>query len=198
MILKNEFTVGGDVETVWKALLDMERVAGCLPGATITASGDNDTYNGSMKVKIGPMAVTYQGTAKLSEVDDEHHRAVISLRAREAKGQGTAMATITNRVEPHDGGTRVTAETDLHITGPQARFGHGIMEDVGGRVLEEFSRRLEQEIRRPATPASGSPPNADALDVGAALSESAAARTARKAVPIVLALLVLLVLRRRR
>jgi carbon monoxide dehydrogenase subunit G len=146
MILENEFTVGADVETVWRALLDMEGVASCLPGATITATEQENVYDGSMRLKIGPMRVEYRGTATLSAVDEGTHTAVISLSAREAKGQGSAMATIRNRLSEVDGGTRVSAQTELHITGPQAQFGRGVIEDVGRRVLDEFSQRLEQRI----------------------------------------------------
>jgi uncharacterized protein len=150
MKLTNEFTVAAEPDAVWKALLDMEGVAGCLPGATIEATDEENHYKGSMKVKIGPMTVAYQGTATLSEVNEEARRAVISLSAREAKGQGTALATITNLVEEHDGGTRVRAETDLRITGAQARFGRGVMEDVAGRVLRDFSSCLERQVTGPA------------------------------------------------
>ncbi len=146
MIIENEFRVGADIDTVWRELLDMEGVASCLPGATITGTDRENVYDGSMRLKIGPMRVEYRGTATLSEVDEEHHTAVISLSAREAKGQGSAMATIRNRLEPAEGGTQVTAQTDLQITGPQAQFGRGVIEDVGKRVLGEFSQRLEARI----------------------------------------------------
>jgi len=149
VILHNEFTVNADLETVWRALLDMEGVASCLPGATITATEQENVYDGSMRLKIGPMRVEYRGTATLSAVDERNHTAVISLSAREAKGQGSAMATIRNRLQPVDGATRVSAETELHITGPQAQFGRGVIEDVGKRVLDQFSQRLEQRIMGP-------------------------------------------------
>jgi uncharacterized protein len=195
--LTNEFTVAAEAETVWRALLDMEGVAGCLPGARVEATDQENHYRGSMRVKLGPMTVAYRGTATLSEVDQAARRAVISLSAREAKGQGTAMATITNVVEEFDGGTRVRAETDLKITGAQARFGRGVMEDVAGRVLGDFSSCLERQVTSPAereTPTGG-----DALDMGALLSGSKTARYARVALPLVAALgAVLLLLRRRR
>ena len=200
MKLTNEFTVAADPETVWRTLLDMEGVAGCLPGATIAATDDENTYEGSMRVKIGPMTVSYRGSATLTEVDDAARRAVISLRAREDKGQGTAMATITNAVQPADGGARVTAETDLHITGAQARFGRGVMEDVASRVLDEFSTRLERQLAggggARAETADAAPE--EALDMGAVLSGSAVVRYGRIAVPLLLALVVVAVLRRRR
>jgi uncharacterized protein len=146
VIIENEFTVGADIDTVWRELLDMEGVASCLPGATITATGEENVYDGSMRLKLGPMRVEYRGRATLSEVDEANHTAVISLSAREAKGQGSAMATIRNRLSSVDGGTKVSAETDLQITGPQAQFGRGVIEDVGKRVLGEFSQRLEERI----------------------------------------------------
>jgi carbon monoxide dehydrogenase subunit G len=210
MKLKNEFTVGADPETVWRTLLDMEGVAGCLPGATIEATDEEDTYKGSMRIKIGPMSVSYNGTATLTEVDDEARRAVISLRAREARGQGTAMATITNAVEAADGGARVTAETDLQVTGAQARFGRGVMEDVAGRVMKEFATRLERQLAGEGGPAAQEQqggereprqqpaPAEDALDMGAMVADSAAARYARLAAPLALGLVLLMALRRRR
>ena len=205
MKLTNEFTVGADVETVWRTLLDMEGVAGCLPGATIKATDQDDTYSGSMRMKIGPMTVAYEGTATLAEVDESAHRAVITLRAREAKGQGTALATITNVVEQTDGGSRVRAETDLRITGPQARFGRGVMEDVAGRMLGDFSgclaRRLAStpEATAGARAADGQPIEADeALDLGAVLFRSKAGRYALAALPVLAALVAVVLLRARR
>lgn len=214
MILTNEFVVGADAETVWRHLLDMEGVAACLPGATIEAADEEGSYNGSMRVRIGPMTVDYRGTATFAEVDEDSHTATISLRAREAKGQGTAMATIRNRLESADGGTRVVAETDLQITGPQAQFGRGVMEDVGGRVLAEFAERLERQITGAdeastdagptgANGGAGGAPEAasadgEALDLGAILSESVIGRYARIAAWATGALLVIALLRRRR
>ena len=216
MIIENEFTVGADIETVWRELLDMEGVASCLPGATITSTDQDNVYDGSMRLKIGPMRVEYRGRATLSEVDEANHTAVISLSAREAKGQGSAMATIRNRLSSVDGGTKVSAETDLQITGPQAQFGRGVIEDVGKRVLGEFSQRLEERIAGSgsgsgasgpseatgtgeAAPGSGSQAPAE-LDVGSLVTSSPVVRKAG-AGALALALvaaLVLIVLRRRR
>jgi uncharacterized protein len=206
VILTNEFTVEGDLDTVWRTLLDLERVAGCLPGATIRATGEDGRFEGSMKVKMGPMTVTYEGAASLIEVDEERHRAVISLRAREAKGQGTALATITNDVRQEGSRVYVSAETNLQVTGPQARFGRAVMEDVGNRVLGEFSARLQQEVAAQApafTPGAGPeppplPPVDEAFDMGAAIAQTSAAQAARRAVPLLAGLLALLLLWRRR
>lgn len=178
MILENEFSVGAEIDAVWRQLLDMEGVASCLPGATIQATDGENVYDGSMRLKIGPMRVEYRGTATLSEVDEQSHTAVISLSAREAKGQGSAMATIRNRLEPSGSGTRVTAQTELHITGPQAQFGRGVIEDVGKRVLAEFSQRLEQRIA-----GSGNGSAADTEQVGPEAVRGGTARVSPSATP---------------
>ena len=218
MILTNEFTVGADIESVWRELLDMEGVAGCLPGATITGTEEENVYDGSMRLKLGPMRVEYHGTATLREIDEQSHTAVISLSAREARGQGSAMATIRNHLSEVDGGTRVLAETELHITGPQAQFGRGVIEDVGRRILGDFSQRLEEKIAAaavgeaaaspeaasPGAPAPGAPsrgvpsparPPANELDLGSLVAGSPAVRIGAVALVLVL---VLVVLRRRR
>ena len=210
MIIENEFSVGADIDTVWRELLDMEGVASCLPGATITGTDQENVYDGSMRLKLGPMRVEYRGTATLSEVDEEHHTAVISLSAREAKGQGSAMATIRNRLEPVDGGTKVSAETDLHITGPQDQFGRGVIEDVGKRVLGEFSQRLEQRIAgqppgedtdagtTAAAGESSGTPAPDELDVGSLVTSSPVVRRAGAgALVLALVALAVILLRRR-
>jgi len=211
VIIENEFTVGADIDTVWRELLDMEGVASCLPGATITGTDEPNVYDGAMRLKIGPMRVEYRGRATLSGVDEANHTAVISLSAREVKGQGTAMATIRNRLTSSDGGTKVSAETDLQITGPQAQFGRGVIEDVGKRVLGEFSQRLEERIAgtgsgaaadAPATgepaPASGSSQAPAELDVGSLVTSSPVVRRAGAGVLLAALIAVALILLRRR
>jgi uncharacterized protein len=143
MKLQNEFTVDVPLERAWDTLLDIERVAGFLPGAKIEPAGEDGVFHGSMKVKVGPMTVNYQGTARLAAVDEQARTADIEVRAKEAKGQGTAAAVIRNRLLEESGGTRVIAETDLQVTGRQAQFGRAIMQDVAGRMLTDFARRFE-------------------------------------------------------
>jgi len=207
VILQNEFTVAAELDSVWRHLLDMEQVAKCLPGATITVTDQENVYDGTMRLKIGPMTVEYRGRAELREVDEHVHTAVIALSAREAKGQGTALATVRNRLEQTEGGTRVLAETDLAITGPQAQFGRGVIEDVGKRVMDEFSRRLEEQIAGTSAGAgaggaegpAASPvnrPAADVLDVGSFVPKQLIARAAG-AVVALLAIVLLLGRRRR-
>ena len=147
MKLENSFTVAAPLAETWETLLDIERVAKCLPGAQIEPGDEDGVYRGAMKVKLGPMTVNYRGTARLQDVDEDTHTASIAVQAREAKGQGTAAAVIRNELEPQNGGTRVVAVTDLKITGRQAQFGRGIMEDVASSMMGEFAKRLESEIR---------------------------------------------------
>lgn len=149
MKLQNEFTVAAPLERTWQTLLDIERVATCLPGARIEAADKDGGYRGSMTVRLGPMTVNYRGTARLEEVDEDNRTASIAVEAREAKGQGMAAAVIRNQVEPQNGGTRVLAETDLKITGRQAQFGRGILQDVANSMMAQFAERLEQQLNEP-------------------------------------------------
>jgi len=199
MKLENSFSVAAPLDETWRTLLDIERVASCLPGARIEPGDDDGVYRGAMKIKLGPMTVDYRGTARLQDVDEDTHTASIAVQGREAKGQGTAAAVIENRLEPQNGSTKVVAVTDLKITGRQAQFGRGIMEDVANTMMGEFAKRLEAEIqsggRAPEPAGAGTPvaaavaPHAagplaeerrepEALDVGNVLARTAGVRYA--------------------
>jgi carbon monoxide dehydrogenase subunit G len=156
MKLENDFLVDAPLDETWATLLDIQRVARCLPGATLESDGGDGIYRGSMQVRLGPMTLAYKGTARMAEVEEDAHNATIEVRAKELKGQGTASARIRNRLEPGAGGaTHVTVETDLSITGRPAQFGRGIMEDVAGNMLGEFAKRLEKEVLEATAPSSG-------------------------------------------
>ena len=157
MKLENIFTVAAPLDQTWDTLLDIERVAKCLPGAKIEPGAEDGVYRGAMKMKLGPMTVDYRGTARLQDVDEDTHTASIAVQAREAKGQGTAAAVISNHLEAQNGGTKVVAVTDLNITGRQAQFGRGIMEDVAETMMSQFAERLETEMQR-GGPAAAAPP----------------------------------------
>ncbi|MHB1526162.1 MAG: SRPBCC family protein [Candidatus Dormibacteria bacterium] len=200
------------LETVWARMLDLESVADCVPGARIVATLPPNGYQGAIRVRIGPMTVDYKGEATFLDVDEQERTATILLKAREERGQGSAVATVRNHLEATPDGTRVVVETDLQITGPQALFGKGVLEDVGSRVLDEFSRRLEERI---AAEARGVPSGADlggdgagdslrvdshhgagdeALDLGRVVARSMLDRTAKIAgLVVALSLVVALV-----
>jgi carbon monoxide dehydrogenase subunit G len=165
MKLTNEITVPASIEEAWELMLDVERVAPCLPGASIEES-DDDEYKGSMKVKIGPIVSQFQGTLKIDEADEEARRAVMSAKARDSRGKGSANATITSTLEPADEGTRVTVETDLRVTGPAASFGRGVMEDVSAMLMTQFADCLATKLGREA-PAEAATAAAPAAGEGA-------------------------------
>ena len=145
MKINNEFTVGVPVEEAWETMLNLERIAPCLPGAAIQGS-EGEEYQGTMKVKIGPITANYKGTAKFEETDEENRRAVLKATGRDARGQGTASATIVSTLQEEGDDTRVMVETDMKLTGRAAQFGRGIAQDVATRMLEQFAECLEREI----------------------------------------------------
>jgi carbon monoxide dehydrogenase subunit G len=146
MKINNEFTVGAPIQQAWDTMLNLERIAPCLPGAAIQDEKDEGEYDGTMKVKIGPITANYKGTVKFEEVDEENHRAVLQATGRDARGQGTASATIVSTLQEESDGTKVSVETDMKLTGRAAQFGRGIAQDVATKMLDQFASCLEEEI----------------------------------------------------
>jgi carbon monoxide dehydrogenase subunit G len=169
--LENSFTVPAAPDEAWKVLLDVERVAPCMPGATLTGH-DGDSFEGTVKVKVGPIAVQYKGTAEFAERDDAQHTVKINAKGRETRGSGTANATISCKLTPEGSGTKVDVVTDLAITGKPAQFGRGVIGEVAGKVITQFADALAEEI------SSGSPTPA-AEPVAAAAPAPAAAIAAK-------------------
>ena len=156
MQLEHRFTVPVPVAQAWDALLDVERIAPCMPGATVD-SFDGETIEGKVKVKVGPIQVTYAGTAKFVEKDAAARRAVIDASARESRGAGTAAATITTVLTGSGDSTDVTVTTDLQITGKPAQFGRGVLADVGDKILGKFADCLAGELSGPSYAATTDP-----------------------------------------
>jgi carbon monoxide dehydrogenase subunit G len=151
MKLENRFTVPVPVEEAWRVLLDVERIAPCMPGATLT-SVDGDRFEGTVKVKVGPINLTYGGKAHFVSKDDAAHVAVIDGSGKETRGTGTAKALITCRLIDQGETTDVEVDTDLNVTGKPAQFGRGVLADVSGKLVDQFAACLSDEIR------SGTPP----------------------------------------
>jgi carbon monoxide dehydrogenase subunit G len=145
MRLENAFTVPAPVDRAWAILLDVERVAPCLPGAALDG-GDGREFSGSMTIKLGPVTSRYQGTVSIEDADEPARRAVMRARARDARGDGTASATISTQLEPAGAGTRVQVVTELQISGPAAQFGRGVMQDVSGKLMRQFADCLAEEM----------------------------------------------------
>ena len=146
MKLEHDFAVPAPIDEAWKVLLDVERVAPCMPGATLlTVNGDE--FTGTVKVKVGPIQVTYKGQAKFAELDETAHRAVIEATGKEARGTGTAAATVTAElVADGASSTKVKVETDLNVTGRPAQFGRGVMEEVAAKLIGQFASCLAEEL----------------------------------------------------
>ena len=175
MKLVNEFDVGVSVQRTWDTLLDVPRVARALPGATIDPEGEAGAWRGTMKIKLGPVTTEYAGTARVQDVDADGHVASYRVEGREARGQGSAAATITTRLSPADGdGTKVVVETDMQVTGRQAQLGRSLMEEVAGTILGEFAGRLEKELTGQGL--SDKVAAADVLDVSKAVRGPVAER----------------------
>ena len=162
MKLEQSFEVSAPVDRVWKALIDVERVAPCLPGASITGRNDDGSYNGTFTIKIGPTTAAYTGKLEMQNVDESAHTATMQAQGNDRRGQGGANATIVSKLTEVDGGTRVEVDTDYHITGRLARFGRGgMIEDISERLLREFARRLQESLAgQPAEEAAPEPATA--------------------------------------
>lgn len=225
MKLENEFTVNAPVDEAWNVMLDLERVTPCLPGAALKEQTGDGEHKGEMKVRLGPVTQQYNGTVSIEEADESEHRAVLKANGKDARGQGTASATITSTLHEENGGqsTRVRVETDMQITGRAAQFGQGVQQDVAEKIMGQFAQCLENEIlgggaeqeaepsadgaaEQEAEPSAGGEAaqqeeeGGEALDLGEA-SQGAILERAKKVGPVaagVGALLILIWLLRRR
>jgi carbon monoxide dehydrogenase subunit G len=147
MKLEQSFEVEAPLERVWEALVDVERVAPCLPGAALTGRNDDGTYNGTFTIKIGPTTASYTGKLEMQDVDEGAHSATMHAQGSDKRGQGGATATIASTLSSAGGGTKVEVVTDYHITGRLARFGRGgMIEDISERLLREFASRLQSSL----------------------------------------------------
>ena len=145
MKMENEFTVEAPVEQAWETLLDLERITPCLPGAALEEES-GDEYEGTMTIRLGPVTQKYNGTVSFEETDEESHRAVLKAEGKDARGQGTASATITSTLSEENGGTKVHVETAMQLTGRAAQFGRGVQQDVATKLINQFAECLEKEI----------------------------------------------------
>jgi carbon monoxide dehydrogenase subunit G len=146
--LEQSFEVTAPLDRVWKALVDVEQVAPCLPGAEVTGRNEDGSYNGTFKVKIGPTAAAYSGKLKMEQIDEATHTATMDAQGTDRRGQGGAKATIISSVTPAGpDATTVHVSTDYHITGRLARFGRGgMIEEISNRLLKEFAKSLQEML----------------------------------------------------
>src|SRR5262245_10918745 len=145
MQIEHTFTVAAPVEQAWALLLDIERIAPCMPGATLT-SFTGDEFEGTVRVRLGPVSMTYAGKGRFLEKDEAAHRMVMEASGRDPKGGGTAKATVTSSLTPTDEGTLVTVVTDMAVAGRPAQFGRGMIADVSGRLIGQFAECLASKL----------------------------------------------------
>ncbi|MBB5851869.1 SRPBCC family protein [Amycolatopsis umgeniensis] len=156
MRLDHAFTVPAPVDEVWKAVVDPERVAPCMPGATVTEV-DGDAFKGTVKVKLGPISLLYKGGGHFVEKDLDARKVVIKASGKDARGAGTASATVTLTLTEKDGVTHGAVATELAVTGKPAQFGRGMISEVGGKILDSFADCLSGKLgtaepEKPETP----------------------------------------------
>jgi carbon monoxide dehydrogenase subunit G len=155
MDLQHRFTVPTSVEETWALFDDIGSVAECFPGATVT-SVEGDTFQGTCKVKLGPIALVYNGSGTFVEKDEAAHRFVVDAKGKDKRGNGTAGAKVTLSMAAVETGTDVEVLTDLSVTGKPAQFGRGVMQDVSDKLLGQFVQCLEDRLG-PAAPEDAEP-----------------------------------------
>jgi carbon monoxide dehydrogenase subunit G len=168
MDFENTFTVGAPIDEVYEALLDLERVAPAMPGAQVLDKTGDDSYKVAIKVKLGPVSMTYRGDVTIVEKDPASHRAVLDVKAKEARGQGTANAHVTMALREEGGATVGTMNAKVQLAGKAAAMGRGIIEDVSRRLVSTFAENLQGIVAAseavPEETAAGTQPSASAQE----------------------------------
>ena len=154
--ITDTFRVATSIDNTWNTLLDIERIAPCLPGAQLQEI-EGDEFRGIVKVKVGPITAQYKGAAKLALVDPQTRTIKIDASGRDTRGQGNASALITVTMVDDNGGTKVAIDTELNVTGKVAQFGRGVMSEVSGKILKQFVENLERDVLSGAPSPSAAP-----------------------------------------
>ena len=147
MQIENEFTVPAPIDHVWAYLLDVERVAPCMPGAELTEVVDDNTWKGKVNMKLGPVSLSFAGTVMLEERDDQAHKVKIAAKGMEQKGKGAANASVTSWLEDAQGETHVKMQADIHLTGTVAQLSRGLLPEVSRKLTQQFADCLAQSMR---------------------------------------------------
>lgn len=216
MELQNSFVVPTDIDTAWRSMQDVEGLAPCMPGATLETH-EGDEFTGNVKVKLGPVSMVFGGVARFVSKDEATHTLVIEGSGKDSRGGGTAKGQVTAiLVAEAPDRTRVDVNTDLTITGKAAQFGRGVMQDVAGRIVDQFAGNLATLLAAGAAAEAGStaeaadggtthaaPPPTVHADESIDLLGTAGAPVLKRAIPVVIGVLlvvgvIVLVARRRK
>ena len=147
MEIENEFTVKAPVDQLWAYLLDVERIAPCMPGAELTETLDERSWKGKVNMKLGPVSLSFAGTVAIEERDDEAHRVVLHAKGMEAKGKGAANAVVTSWLEPGSEDTTVQMRAEIHLTGSVAQLSRGLLPEVSKRLTRQFADCLQESMQ---------------------------------------------------
>lgn len=174
MDFDNSFEVPLPPDQAWKILMDIERIAPCMPGAELTEIIDDKTFKGKVSVRLGPVALTFQGTATFEDIDDAVHTATVKAQGADAKGRGGANANVGFHLEPSDAGSSVKIHTDLQLSGSVAQYGRGagMIQDLASQIIGQFANNLSKQIE--ADQSAGGDVATAAAEVSAAMPSDAA------------------------
>lgn len=194
MEIENEFTMKSPIDRLWATLLDVEKIAPCMPGAELTETIDERSWKGKVNMKLGPVSLSFAGTVAIEERDDAEHRVVLHAKGMEQKGKGAANAVVTSWLEPGAEDTTVKMRAEIHLTGSVAQLSRGLLPEVSKRLTQQFADCLqgtmeaEEEAAAPAPTEAAAAAPAEREVVAAATPASAATpsppRPAVKAKPI--------------
>ena len=153
MEIKNSFTVSSDIKTSWNILLDIERIAPCMPGAELTAVIDDTHYKGNAKLRVGPVSLTFSGEAEITEVDEVNFSAKVHAKGNDTKGRGAADANVVFVLSEDGDKTRVDVLTELNLSGSVAQYGRasGLIDAIASQIISDFTDNLESEIANEKT-----------------------------------------------
>lgn len=183
MLIENEIEVAAPIEDVWNYMLDVQRMSHCMPGAELTEVVNQNTFKGRVLTKLGPVSLTFNGTAQIVERDESARRIVVKATGAEAKGKGQAELTVTSTMQSTGSGTRIKVSQDLTLTGAAAQYGRGMIQDVAGVLMKQFADCIQQDIgraRRGEGPVQGATAPVQGMSVGVQAAKSAAKRFGKR------------------
>ena len=151
MEIENEFRIQAPTDRLWAYLLDVERIAPCMPGAELTETIDERSWKGKVNMKLGPVSLSFAGTVTMEERDDAAHRVVLAAKGMEQKGKGAANAVVTSWLEPGAEDTLVRMRADIQLTGSVAQLSRGLLPEVSKRLTQQFADCLQQTMQAEAT-----------------------------------------------
>ena len=209
MEFENTFVVDAPMEEVWDLLLDVERIAPCMPGAQVLEQTGDDVYKVAVKIKLGPMTMNYKGDVEIVDKDAGSHQATMRAKAKEARGQGTASANMRMALRPAEGGTEASILTEMQMSGKAAAMGQGVIKDVAATLTDTFAQNVAKLVEAPAADAEADtaapqpppveePPSLDAGKIAASVASQRLREPRTVAALVLLFLLILLAVGRRR